>query len=398
MTRLSPSPPLFLNTIKITLYAIALLATCCASAAAQLPDFSWDTVPRYMHVRKATAFTPQEVEYLATFPLITFEKTTGAREFGGTEAGTVQAAMAVKAINPHTKILYYRNILVHYSAYVADAQITSIPGAFLADGKGNTHLVRGHFKAYDLSNPAVQSWWLTHAKQACRSQYIDGIFVDGNIKALEPGYLMRQVGNAKKTAVAAGYHRMMKQLRADAGSESLVLANIIRARFDDAGLEYIEPFDGSYTEGFEHAVAGMSREDYMAKGIAAIQSAARSGKIIAFTMGMGNYTDTDMDMEASQSSIKEFASPDNRFTYALALYLICAEPHSYFLFNDGYGVDNGRSKLWMKDIPEYQYPLGAPTGEATQEGYVYQRAFRHASVTVDIKQETAEIIWEKVKQ
>ena len=387
-----------MNTLKITLYAIVLLATCCVSAAAQLPDFSWDTVPRYMHVRKATAFTPEEAEYLATFPLITFEKTTGAREFGGTEAGTVQAAKAVKAINPRTKILYYRNILVHYSSYVANAQLASISNAFLADKKGNQKLVRKTVRAYDLSNPAVQSWWLTHAKQACKSEYIDGIFVDGNIKALEPSYLLRHVGKAKKQAVTKGYHRMMKQLRADAGSESLVLANIIRARFDDAGLEYIEPFDGSYTEGFEHAVKGMTREDYMAKGIAAIQSAARSGKIIAFTMTKGNYTDTDMDMEPSQSSSREFASPANRFTYALALYLICAEPYSYFMFNDGYGVDNGRSMIWMKDIPEYQYPLGAPIGEATQKGYVYKREFQHAKVTVDIKKETAEIIWKQATQ
>lgn len=398
MARQSPSPLLFLNTIKITRYAIVLLATCSVSAAAQLPDFSWDTVPRYMHVRKATAFSPEEVEYLATFPLITFEKTTGAREFGGTEAGTVQAAKAIKALNPHTKILYYRNILVHYSTYLANAQLAKIPGAFLADEKGNQKLVRKSVRAYDLSNPAVQSWWLTHAKQACRSPYIDGIFVDGNIKALEPSYLLGYVGKAKKQAVTEGYHRIMKQLRAEIGSESLILANIIRARFDNAGLEYIEPFDGSYTEGFEHAVAGMLREDYIAKGIAAVQSAARSGKIIAFTMTKGSYTDTDMDMEPSQSSSKEFASPVNRFTYALALFLICAERHSYFMFNDGYGVDNGRSMIWMKDIPEYRYPLGAPKGEATQEGYVYQREFQHASVTVDIKRETAEIIWKQVKQ
>ncbi|CAA6677776.1 MULTISPECIES: putative glycoside hydrolase [unclassified Lentimonas] len=384
-----------MNTLKIALSAILSITTYSASFADRLPDFSWDTVPRYMHVRKATSFTPQEVEYLATFPLITFEKTTGAKEFGGTEVGTWKAAKAVKAINPRTKVLYYRNILVHYSAYAADAQLASIPDAFLSDQKGNTKLVRGKVPAYDLSNPAVQDWWLTHAKQACGSEYIDGIFVDGNIKALEHGYLKRQVGDAKKTAVEQGYHHIMKQLRAIAGTESLVVSNIIRARFTDAGLEYMEPFDGSYIEGFEHAVGGMSRKEYMAKGIAAIQSAAQSGKIIAFTIGQGSYADTDMDMEASQDSTKEFASPNNRFTYALALFLICAEKHSYFMFSDGYGVDNGRSKYWMKDIPEYQYPLGAPTGEATREGYVYQREFQHASVTVDIEQETSEIVWKQ---
>ena len=67
-----------------------------------------------MHVRKATAFSAEEIEYLATFPLITFEKTTGRKDSGSTEKGTVRAAKAVKALNPKTKILYYRNILVHY--------------------------------------------------------------------------------------------------------------------------------------------------------------------------------------------------------------------------------------------------------------------------------------------
>jgi hypothetical protein len=387
-----------MKDFKVILYAIFILGTCCGGHTERMPDFSWDTVPRYMHVRKATAFTPKEIDYLATFPLITFEKTTGAGEFGSTEAGTQHAALAVKAINPRAKILYYRNIFVHYAAYAADAQLESIPHAFLEDREGNSKLVRGKSRAYDLSNPAVQAWWLNHAKQVCALDYIDGIFVDGNIKALEHGYLLRQVGEKKKTAVEQAYHRMMKQLRAELGRESLVLANIIRARFDDSGLEYINAFDGSYIEGFEHAVGKMSRKDYMAKGIAAIQTAARQGKIIAFTMETGKYADTDMDMAGSQSKSKEFSGLKERLTYALALFLICAEPHSYFMLSDGYGVDNGRSDLWMQEIPEYNFPLGAPQGTAVQDGYVYRREFAHASVAVDIKKEAADISWKHVKE
>ena len=115
---------------------ILWLLTTCIVVADRLPDFNWDRVPRYMHVRKATAFTSQEIEYLATFPLITFEKTTGSEEFGGTEAGIVQAARAVKAINPRSKILYYRNILVHYGSYAANAQLQAIDDPFLVDRKG----------------------------------------------------------------------------------------------------------------------------------------------------------------------------------------------------------------------------------------------------------------------
>ena len=43
----------------------------------KLPVFSWERVPQYMHIRKAQKFTDAEIKYLASFPLLTFEKTTG---------------------------------------------------------------------------------------------------------------------------------------------------------------------------------------------------------------------------------------------------------------------------------------------------------------------------------
>jgi hypothetical protein len=38
----------------------------------RMPSFSWEHVQCYVHIRKDTAFTPDEIRYLATFPLITF--------------------------------------------------------------------------------------------------------------------------------------------------------------------------------------------------------------------------------------------------------------------------------------------------------------------------------------
>ncbi|MBK1855851.1 hypothetical protein JO972_12845 [Verrucomicrobiaceae bacterium 5K15] len=384
--------------IRKTALVISLLSatlTLAATAENRLPEFSWDTVPRYMHVRKYTAFTPDEIKYLAKFPLITLEKTTGSRDSGSTEAGTLKAAKAIKQVNPDSKILYYRNIIVHYGSYAADSQLKKIDQPFLSDPQGGTNLVRGKVPAYDLTQPKVQQWWLDHAREVCASDSIDGLFVDGNIKALEERYLLRQIGKDKRSALTAAYHQMMKQLPEKLGKDKLVIANIIRARFPRAGVEYLDYFDGSYIEGFEHAVGRSKREDYMAKGIAAIQKAARSGKIIAFTIGLGPYTDTDMDAQKAKTSNKTFKSAHDRFLYTLALFLVCAEPHSYFMLADGYGVDNGRSRLWMKDYPEYSYPLGAPKGPAQRDGYSYRRDFEHASVTVDIESETAEILWKK---
>jgi hypothetical protein len=382
-----------MNVFKNTVWMI-LASALGGLAATRMPEFSWDTVPRYMHVRKATAFTSEEIRYLATFPLITFEKTTGSKEFGSTEAGTLQAAKAVKRIHSAAKILYYRNILVHYGSYEADQELATIPDAFLVNSSGDDRLVRGKVKAYDLSNKKVQDWWVSSAKQVCSSPSIDGLFIDGNIKALEHGYLLRDVGEQKKVAVEEAYHKMMKRLPMVLGSKKLILANILRARFDDAGLEYIQYFDGSYIEGFTHAVGRTSRVEYVAKGIAAVQSAARRGKIIAFTMGMGEYADTDMDDDTDPSPVKNMASVQDRFLYGLGVFLICAEEYSYFMASDGYGVDNGRSGLWMKEIPEYSRPLGAPKGRASKSGNIYRRDFAHASVTVDIENEKADIVWE----
>ncbi len=352
-----------------------------------------------MHVRKSTAFTKEEIQYLASFPLITFEKTTGIKDSGSTEKGTLKAAEAVKQINPRTKILYYRNILVHYPVYDADAALKSIRKAFLVDQKGNTRLVRGTVQAYDLSNRAVQSWWLDNAEKMCSSEYIDGLFVDGNIKVLEPGYLTGAVGAAKQADVERAYHEVMRKLPETIGTGKLVLANIIRARFPKSGLEYINCFDGSYIEGFEHAVGGLSREDYMAKGIAAVQTAAREGRIIAFTIGMGKDkdeaglgTDEVRDQASSWDAVRQ------RFVYSLALYLICAEKYSYFMASDGYGVDSGNNLFWMKSIPEYSFPLGEPKGPAVKRGCTYTREFEHARVFLDIEKETAGIAWENRKE
>ena len=51
----------------------------------RMPEFSWDTMPLYMHVWKRSAFTEAELNYLAQYPLITLEKAQGSKE------GTVQA-------------------------------------------------------------------------------------------------------------------------------------------------------------------------------------------------------------------------------------------------------------------------------------------------------------------
>ena len=155
--------------------------------AGRYPEFSWDRVPRYMHMRKARAFTKEEFEYLAKFPIITLEKTTGMESYGSTEQGSLAAARGIKAVNPDAKVLYYRNIMVHYGGYEVNQSFDELEQPLLMNAAGKTSLIHGGKRGgYDLSNPSVRTWWLDHCLAMAAHPAIDGIFVDGNIKVLEP--------------------------------------------------------------------------------------------------------------------------------------------------------------------------------------------------------------------
>lgn len=365
----------------------------------RMPAFSWDRVPLYVHIRKDTAFTDEEIRYLATFPLITFEKATGHTDFGSVEAGTLKAARAVKAVNPATKILYYRNVIVHYGGYAANESLRDIPGAFLVGRDGNDNLIRNRLQAYDLSNKALRDWWVDAAKKVCTDPAIDGIFLDGVVKVLEPAFLRGAIGEEKKAAELAGYVRLVEETRKMLGPQKLMLANILRARFSDSGLSYIKALDGSYIEGFEGAV-GMSRKDYVAQGIRDFQKAARQGFIVAYTCGLGrNLQDADEapnSAAGNNNRARRGGDAQSRFDYQLAIFLICAEKYSYFDLKDGY--DAKRSKTWLTRRADYDRPLGPPKGPAVRDGYTYTREFAHASVQLDIENETANIVWKQQEQ
>ena len=380
----------------ITLLTVLLLALSSGAKADRLPVFSWERVPRYMHIRKDSAFTADEIRYLASFPLVTFEKGTGAAQSGSTEAGTLAAARAVKAINPATKVLYYRNVIVHYGGYAANAALTNIPGALLVGRSGSDKLVRNRVQAYDLTNAKLRDWWLANAKRVCADPAIDGLFFDGNIKVLEPVYLRDEIGEKKKAGLVDGYTAMMKDARRIFGPEKLMVANVLRARFPDSGMSRLRAFDGSYMEGFETVVGNVPLKDYVAKGIAAFQEAARHGFLIAFTAGLGEEeADEGTKNQQRTDEIRKSMTGDEaavrRFNYLLAIFLICAEKHSYFCAHDGY--DAKKSKVWMTRRPEFDRPLGSPKGPAVRTGYVYTREFAHASVRLDIETQTACIDW-----
>jgi hypothetical protein len=393
-----PSALLLALSAALTLPLLAAEPTP-EQKANRMPSFSWDRVPQYMHIRKAKKFTADEIKYLASFPLVTFEKTTGFQTFQSSEDGTLAAAKAVKEVNPSTKILYYRNVIVHYGTYKGNTEIEKMPGAFLVGKDGKTKLIRNRSRqeAYDLTNPEVRAWWVGNAKQVCAEPVIDGLFLDGIVKTLTPSYLKRDIGVQKVDELVAGYNAMMDETREALGPDQLMVANVLRVSLPDSGLVALKKFDGSYIEHFEGSWGDKeARRNSLAKAIEAFQKAAREGYLIALTVGLseldgGDGKSNPGQLDEIRVGMDEKANFSKRFNYLLALFLICAEKHSYFMPHDGYGAE--KSKVWMTRPPELERPLGAPKGPAVMDGYIYTREFAHANVRVDIENQVGDIKW-----
>jgi hypothetical protein len=358
------------------------------------PDFSWDKMPLYMHVRKSTAFTDEEIKYLADFPLITLEKSTGYNTYGSNEKGTIEAAKAIKNINSEATILYYKNVVINWGNYEEDEVfLKENPEAILTDNDGVKALMpNGTTGFFDISKEYVRNYWLSHVHKMAENSVIDGLFMDANIKVLAPGFFGGRVGDEKQKEIEKGYFSMMENLNTQLGDDNLLLANIIRVRtdFTDSGRAFLKYFNGSYLEGFENESADITYEDYLAKGIEAVQKTAREGKVIAMSIGLGDAIDGgDLGIDDIREDVVLDGDLNERLDYLLAIFLVCAEKYSYVYPHDGY--NSLTSVTWLKTFSQYEKKLGEPKGYAKQEGYTYTREFEHLDVFLDIKNKTAKL-------
>ena len=385
-----------MKKLWLLLLVAASIASSCGktdSPENKFPVFSWDHIPMYMHVWDKNSFTDEELDFLAGFDFICFEKWQGTFE-GNVQEGTLKAARAVKERNPDTRILYYKNIVIDWPSAMSE-ELESM-GGVLKSQDGTVPIFYGA-KFADISLPEVQEWWMEDATTMLEDPSIDGLFVDANMKILvEAFFEERNVGQDKLKGLRVGYDKILAEINEELRPDNIILANIIRARLEDGGLEYTKYFDGSYIEGFLGTVGAVPRKDYVAKGIATAQEAARNGNIIAFCNRLRVEPLEGTENEGSGNIDRNFSYDPERLDYLTAIYLVIAEKYSYLFIHGGYGVgpeSEVNNPFWLKTLPVHEKRLGPPKGPATKDGYIYTREFEHCSVWLDIENETAKLTW-----
>ena len=348
------------------------------------PKFSWDTTPLYfMFQHKKRLLLPEEVEFIAArTDFICIEKSHGKVELGAAELGAKHEVAAFKKIKPDAKVLFYFNSAyawpyTSYTENFTNETIEDYPELkqFLLTNL-KTGALYEHYGAFcfDVLNPDFREWWVNTVVKGVEESDCDGVFID------------QMHGNSRfrkdeQPEIEKAMGEMMAALKHKMGSDKILLGN--NANNKDA--TYVYPVCDAVM--FENYATKRSSKENLLNEWQDMLKNAKEGKISVFRLGVegagrGNLKPKDEMPKFSQQKLE----------FALACYLIGAQPYSYFMYSWGWQLSTGP----LVDYPELQKPLGAPKGayhRTIPDGWEFTREFDHASVWVNTESRKAKITW-----
>ena len=348
------------------------------------PKFSWKTTPQYfMFQHKKRLLLLEEVKFIADrTDFICIEKSHGKVELGAAELGAKHEAAAFKKIKPDIKVLFYFNSAyawpyTSYSKNFSKKSIENYPELkkFLLTNPKTGELYE-HFGAFcfDLLNPDFREWWVNTVVKGVEESGCDGVFIDqmhGN----------NRFRKDKKLELKKAMGEMMAALKNKMGSDKILLGN----NANNDGASDVYPVCDALM--FENYATIRSSKENLLKEWGDMLKNAKEGKISVFRLGVEG---------AGRGKIKPRNEmpkySQKKLEFALACYLIGAEPYSYFMYSWGWTLGTGS----LVNYPELQKPLGAPKGaykRTTPNGWEFTREFEHASVWVNTESRKAKITW-----
>jgi len=345
------------------------------------PEFSWETTPRYlMFGDKSRTLRPEQVSFIAKQTgFLCIEKSHGMGELGSAELGAKHEAAAFKKAKPSIKVLFYFNAAyawpyTSYNRNFTHQRIDSHPELkkfLIANPKTGTLAERYGAFCYDVLNPDFREWWVETVAKGVKESGCDGAFIDqmhGSVK----------LRTDKRPQIETAMGEMMESLKQRLGADKILLAN--NAYNPDA--KHVYPVSDAIM--FEnYATIKSSKESLLAEW-GHMLKIAKDGKISVFRLGVEGTGRRNLKPNMPKLSKEKLG-------FALASYLIGAQPYSYFMYSWGWKLSSGA----LIDYPEFQKPLGpkGPYRRTTPDGWEFTREFEHASVWVNTESREAKITW-----
>ena len=270
------------------------------------------------------------------------------------EAGTLEAAKQIKKVNPLCKVLFYLNSMVHYGGYSANENFKD-EWAMYNPKRKDYYKWRSKYLSYDHTNLEFREWWIQRALDMVSHDEIDGVFIDGIVKA-DARYLPTKGHNFAYRATA-------DELRRKLPTGKILIGNGLRARTSsrDSYASHLEYLDGSYLEGW-------ASEKNLAPTLDLMSDALKKGRIIMLSAGPDGFDQKQFNQIRSLDARYTFAGKPEYINFPLAYFLLVYEPHAYFSYHYGVDANPRRKFVWDNNrFEELTRRLGRSKGGYVRE-------------------------------
>lgn len=353
---------------------------------ALFPEFSWDTVPRWLAVRNADAYTDEQIETIANnYQLVMLEKANKAG-FDTVDEGIKDTASRLKAINPNIKTIFYWNTRIHYTGYSSDDEYENKVNEWSTlNDDGSVYLFKDIYYWYDYNAEGFKNWWVDFAVNVALDENIDGVFLD----KVSEGAVDQLFINEE---ASSDYIDTMNTLWNRLPEDKLLMANTLRGEHNNAGRAMMEILDGSYLERWDYTLdynlPSQKTADAISLSMQLMREALAQGKFINFQTGPWT------EEEAPSDYADKLVYMEEHVDFPLAIFLIIAEENAFFSYQEGVNAISYADVVWDSSyIEALSRPLGEPLGDPIKEGYIYTRSYEHVDVWVDVESGKAELTW-----
>ena len=130
-----------------------------------------------------------------------------------------------------------------------------------------------------------------------------------------------------------------------------------------------------------------------------MREALAKGKVIMLQTNPSYSTYFTKEEEPPRKNLKErLAFVESHVHFPLACFLMAAEKHAYFSYNQGVFAgtgENGWDIYDTSDLDIFRRPLGPPLGACVRNGFQFRRSFKHLDVAVNVETGETSFLWAK---
>ena len=258
--------------------------------SADLPQFSWDTLPVFFHSSNKTGqYNKDALQTIAKFQMATIEKWMGI-DINDTddEDEMVLAMKAIKEVNPKISTYFYMNSFKDCPEMTRmTRELSEHPDYALRDSSGEKVKNSQGFYVFDISKPEVRKRWLNTCLNATKFANGDGCFCDSSQHVNST--FKPNLPKSELEAWGEGLLNLTREVQEALGDDKLLIGKVANQSYVRAvQIESFSPSNGSIENLMLGAKVGQVVQAHVPVKVEC--NSDLTDYIAAFLIGAGEYS------------------------------------------------------------------------------------------------------------